>query len=163
MQDSDRLEEKIGKFLSEPKKTVSVAESCTGGLVSHRITNIPGSSKYYNGGVISYSYQPKIDVLHVSPETIQKFGAVSRQTATEMAIGVRRLFGTDLGVAITGIAGPDGGSVEKPVGLVHICLSVEDKMLCEQFDFDGSREEIKGKSADAALRLVVDYLLDLKR
>jgi nicotinamide-nucleotide amidase len=163
MQDSDRLEEKIGKLLLELGKNVSVAESCTGGLVSHRITNIAGSSKYYNGGVISYSNQSKIDVLHVSPETIQKFGAVSRQTATEMAIGVRRLFGTDLGIAVTGIAGPDGGSVEKPLGLVYVCLSDEDKIICEQFNFDGSREEIKRKSADAALRLVVDYLLDLKK
>lgn len=153
------IEEKIGKLLREQGKKVSVAESCTGGLISHLITNIPGSSDYFGGGVVAYNNKSKIDILHVSQATIRKFGAVSQQTAKEMAKGIRQLFGTDLGIATTGIAGPGGGSPEKPVGLVHVALSATDKTICKKFSFDGSRREIKMKSAEAALKVAVNYLL----
>jgi len=155
------LEERLGKLLREHGKTISVAESCTGGLISHRITNIPGSSDYYEGGVVSYSNKSKTDILHVSPITLKKLGAVSYQTAKEMAKGIRQIYGTDLGIATTGIAGPGGGSPKKPVGLVYICLSIQDKTICRRFTFKGSRREIKTKSSEAALRIVIRYLLSV--
>ena len=156
-----RLEERLGKFLKQCGKTISVAESCTGGLISHRITNVPGSSEYYERGVVSYSNQSKISILLVSSITLNKFGAVSRQTAEEMARGIRQISGTDLGIATTGIAGPGGGSTEKPVGLVYICLSSKEKTICRRFTFEGSREEIKMQTSEAALRIVVNHLLSI--
>lgn len=151
------LEKHIGMLLRKHGKTISVAESCTGGLISHRITNVPGSSTYYDRGVISYSNQSKMDILHVSPETLRQFGAVSRQTASEMAQGIRRISRTDLGLAVSGIAGPGGGSPEKPVGLVHICLADDENVVCNKFRFKGEREEIKFQTSQAALEMIKKY------
>ena len=116
------LEETVGNMLVKYGYTISTAESCTGGLIGHRFTNVPGSSTYYLGGVVSYSNDMKMKTLGVQENTLKEFGAVSKQTATEMAQGVRDLFGSDLAIAVTGIAGPGGGTAEKPVGLVYITL-----------------------------------------
>jgi len=151
------LEEQIGALLRKHGKTISIAESCTGGFISHRITNVPGSSNYYDCSVIAYSNQSKIDILHVSPETLKKFGAVSRQTAIEMAQGIKQVSGSDLGLAVTGIAGPGGGTPEKPVGLVCICLASDESVVCEEFRFKGKREEIKFQASEAALEMIKKY------
>jgi len=151
------LEEQIGALLRKHEKTISIAESCTGGLISHRITNVAGSSNYYDRGVIAYSNQSKIDTLHVSPETLKKFGAVSRQTAIEMAQGIKQVSGSDLGLAVTGIAGSEGGTPEKPVGLVYICLASDESVVCEEFRFKGKREEIKLQASEAALEMTKKY------
>ena len=112
----------MGALLVKKKKTLAAAESCTGGLTAHRITNVPGASKYFRSGVVSYSNEAKIAVLGVSPETLKKHGAVSSQTAIEMAQGIRRISKADYGVSITGIAGPTGGTQEKPAGTFHVAL-----------------------------------------
>jgi len=151
------LEEQIGALLRKYGKTISIAESCTGGLISHRITNVPGSSDYYDCGGIAYSNQSKIDILHVSPETLKKFGAVSRQTAIEMAQGIKQVSGSDLALAVTGIAGPGGGTPKKPVGLVYICLASDESVVCKEFKFKGKREEIKFQASEAALEMIKKY------
>lgn len=123
--DEETLETAIGKLLKNAGKTLALAESCSGGYISHLVTSIPGSSTYFQGAVIPYHNQFKSAILNVSSETLQSHGAVSEETATEMAIGVRKLFGSDFGLASTGIAGPDGGSEEKPVGTVWIACAGE--------------------------------------
>lgn len=148
------LEEVIGECLRSQGRTLAVAESCTGGMVGHRITNIPGSSEYFLRGYIVYSNEAKISDLGVNEDTIKQYGAVSPQTAREMAEGVRRKAGTDFGVAITGIAGPGGGTPEKPVGLVYISLASPGDTIVERHQFTGSREQIKQRSAQAALTLL---------
>ena len=152
------LEEQIGALLTKHGKTISIAESCTGGLISHRITNVPSSSNYYDCSVIAYSNQSKIDILHVKPETLKKFGAVSRQTAIEMAQGIKQVSGSDLGLAVTGIAGPGGGTPEKPVGLVCICLASDESVVCEEFRFKGKREAIKSQASEAALQMIKKHV-----
>lgn len=152
------LEKQIGAFLTKYGKTISVAESCTGGLISHRITNVPGSSNYYDRGVIAYSNQSKTAILRVSPKTLKKFGAVSRQTAIEMAQGIKQISGSDLGLAVTGIAGPGGGTPKKPVGLVYISLASDQDVVCEEFRFKGKREEIKFQASEAALKMIKKHV-----
>ncbi|MGB4372554.1 MAG: nicotinamide-nucleotide amidohydrolase family protein, partial [Halanaerobiales bacterium] len=115
----ENLELVLGEELKKKNLSISVAESCTGGLLGSRITDVPGSSAYFMGGMIVYSNEAKIKQLQVAKDTIRKYGAVSEETAREMAKNIRELFQTDLGIAITGIAGPDGGSARKPVGLVY--------------------------------------------
>jgi nicotinamide-nucleotide amidase len=155
------LEEIIGYLLCLHKLTLAVAESCTGGLISHRLTNIPGSSDYYKRGVICYGNQSKVDFLGVPPETIREFGAVSSQTAQAMARGVRDLSRTNLGLGITGIAGPGGGTSQKPVGLIYIALSDGKNAECKEFKFLGNRKEVKNKSSQAALDLLRKYLIGI--
>lgn len=155
---SSALEEQIGTLLRKHGKTISIAESCTGGFISHRITNVPRSSNYYNCSVIAYSNQSKITILHVSPETLKKFGAVSRQTAIEMAQGIKQVSGSDLGLAVTGIAGPGGGTPEKTVGLVYICLASDESVVCEEFRFKGKRREIKFQASEAALQMIKKHV-----
>jgi nicotinamide-nucleotide amidase len=150
----------LANILKERSLTISVAESCTGGLIGHTLTNEPGSSDYFLGGVVSYSNQSKVDLLGVSTETIREHGAVSNKTAKEMASGVRQRFGTDIGLSVTGIAGPDGGTDEKPVGTVFMGLSFEDKIFSQEYRFKGTREEIKQECANMALELVKRYLND---
>ncbi|RLC67361.1 MAG: hypothetical protein DRI48_02535 [Chloroflexi bacterium] len=148
----------IGELLEQRGLTLAVAESCTGGLISHRITNVPGSSAYYEGGVVSYSNEAKARLLHVKPDTLDRYGAVSEQVAGEMAWGVRHLFHTDVGLAVTGIAGPGGGTPEKPVGLVYVALVIWEGEWVEQRVWDGDRQENKARSAEAALDLLRLYL-----
>lgn len=152
------LEEKVGALLSQRGWTLAVAESCTGGLVGHRITNVSGSSAYFEGGVISYSNEVKEHVLGVPLETLIDHGAVSKETVLAMARGVRRLLGTDVAVSITGIAGPTGGTPEKPVGLVYIGLVAEDAEFAEKHIWAGDRESNKARTAEAALKLLFSYL-----
>ena len=159
MDDSPQdLEEKVGELLSQRGWTLAVAESCTGGLVGHRITNVSGSSAYFEGGVISYSNEVKEHVLGVPLETLIDHGAVSKETVLAMARGVRRLLGTDVAVSITGIAGPTGGTPEKPVGLVYIGLAAEDAESAEKHIWAGDRESNKAQTAEAALKLLFSYL-----
>jgi nicotinamide-nucleotide amidase len=152
------MEEVVGRMLVDKDMTISVAESCSGGLIGHRLTNVPGSSAYFHGGVVVYSNQSKADLLHVNPKTLETHGAVSNQTVREMARGVRDLFKTDLGLAVTGIAGPDGGSKEKPVGTVHIGLAAGDEVISDKYRFWGNREEVKLETSIMALDWVRRYL-----
>ena len=150
----DTLECAVAKLLSKRKFTIAVAESCTGGLVSHRLTNVSGSSGYFTTGVIAYSNRSKENILGASPKTIQRYGAVSKQTALEMAEGIRYLACADIGIGVTGIAGPTGGTKKKPIGLVYIALVVARKRVAREFRCKGSREEIKFQASGAALELL---------
>lgn len=152
------LEEVVGRLLTERNLTVAVAESCTGGLITHRLTNVPGSSAYLIGGVVAYAYEAKERVLGVAHNTLYDHGAVSRETALEMARGVRRVMGADVGLSVTGIAGPTGGTPDKPVGLVYIALSARDFERCQRFVWQGDRLANKSQSAEAALHMLSDCL-----
>ena len=138
--------------------TIAVAESCTGGLIGNLLTDVPGSSRYFLGGVIVYSNRSKVDLLGVSPETIGTYGAVSPQTAGEMAQGVKKRFEANIGLSVTGIAGPDGGTGEKPVGTVFIGLAVEKDLFSGGYHFHGDREQVKQQSASMALDWARRYL-----
>ena len=150
----DALEAAVANILTKKKLTIAVAESCTGGLVSHRLTNVSGSSKYFRTGVIAYSNESKENILGASPKTIARYGAVSKKVALEMAEGIRYLACVDIGLSVTGIAGPTGGTMKKPVGLVYVALATARKRLVREFRFKGSRAEIKFQASQAALDLV---------
>jgi nicotinamide-nucleotide amidase len=152
------LEKTVGELLTEKNLTISCAESCTGGLLTGRLTDISGSSAYVKGAVVSYTNEIKNAVLHVKEETLKNFGAVSRQTAQELAANVRQILNTDVGVSITGFAGPSGGTAENPVGTVYIGISGLNGDKIQKFKFNGSRTEIKAKSVEAALVLLQVYL-----
>ena len=152
------LEIRIGKVLREKGLRLAVAESCTGGLVGHRITNISGSSTYYQGSVTAYAYEAKVRMLKVKWETLETHGAVSDETVSEMALGVRLALAADVGVSISGIAGPTGGTPEKPVGLVHFGLSAANGIWTKNKIFDGDRVAIKEQAADYAMQFLLDFL-----
>ena len=152
------LEEIVGRLLAEQGLTIAVAESCTGGLITHRLTNVPGSSAYFLGGVVAYANEVKERVLGVSGETLLAHGAVSEETAREMARRARRLFSTDVAISSTGIAGPTGGTPEKPVGLVYVALAAQDLERCERHLWRGDRLENKQMTAEAALEMLRQYL-----
>ena len=154
----EALEVQVGQLLRQQGLKLALAESCTGGMVSHLVTNIPGSSDYFLGGVTAYAYEAKEQLLGVRHETLVKYGAVSPETALEMAIGVRRVLHADIAASVTGIAGPGGGMPNKPVGLVWIALSTPSGDQAHRYVFDGSRLEIKKFSAEQVLRLLVEYL-----
>ena len=156
------LAQAAGDLLRERHLTLAVAESCTGGLLAAYITDIPGSSDYFAGGVIAYSNGVKHHVLGVPVSTLQHYGAVSAKTARAMARGVRRLLNVDLALAVTGIAGPTGGTPEKPVGLVYIALSSAQGELCKEFHWAGDRWKNRELSVRAALELLQEYLLSSK-
>jgi nicotinamide-nucleotide amidase len=139
-----------------------MAESCTGGLIGHMLTNIPGSSNFFNRGIVAYSNEAKVELLGVSAEIIQQYGAVSRETAEAMAKGVRLKAGTDVGLAVTGIAGPGGGTPEKPVGLVYIAFADATQVIVEEHRFHRDRIWNKERTAVAALDLVRRMLLNQK-
>jgi len=147
----ETMEEVVGKLLTERGLTVSLAESCTGGLIAERLTDMPGSSKYFLEGAVTYSNGAKISRLGVKSETLDRFGAVSAETAEEMAVGMRERAQTDFAVSITGIAGPDGGSEEKPVGTVFIALADAEGVRSMKFVFPGDRYLIRWRSSQAAL------------
>lgn len=155
------LEAVLGNIIKSKKLTISVAESLTGGLVQDKLTDIPGSSEYFIGGIIAYSNEAKIKLLSVSKNTLRKYGAVSEQVAQEMAEGVKEIFGTQIGISTTGIAGPGGATPEKPVGLVYIGISMELENLVRKFQFTGNREINKHRSAQAALELLRRALLNI--
>ncbi|NOZ07100.1 MAG: CinA family protein [Chloroflexi bacterium] len=155
---SRTLEAEIGELLGEQGLTLAVAESCTGGLLGHRITEVPGSSNYFLGGIISYSNEAKENLLGVQHQTLLRHGAVSEETAREMAQGARRALGSDLALAVTGIAGPGGGTIEKPVGLAYIALAHAGGEIVERHVWPDGRSQNKIHSAEAALTLLRSYL-----
>ncbi|MDD4440183.1 MAG: competence/damage-inducible protein A [Tissierellia bacterium] len=152
--ESGNVEDKVAELLIEKGLTVSVAESLTGGLVSSKLISYPGISKSYLQGFVTYSNESKIKTLNVKKETIEKYGAVSEETAKEMAYGVALVSGSDIGVSTTGIAGPDGGSKEKPVGLAYVCVYYEGKYEVKRIHSSGSRETVRERVAVGALDLV---------
>jgi PncC family amidohydrolase len=158
------LETRVGELLRQQDLKLAVAESCTGGLIGHRITNVPGSSEYYLGSVTAYAYEAKERLLGVRHETLLQFGAVSQETVYEMARGIRQALAADfpleqtVGVAVSGIAGPGGGMPGKPVGLVWMALSTPRGDWAYQTVFKGDRLEVKSQTAQSALMLLVDYL-----
>jgi PncC family amidohydrolase len=152
------LEVQIGKLLTAKKLTLALAESCTGGLVGHRITEVPGSSAYFLGGIVAYAYEAKEQLLNVDHDTLYDCGAVSAEVALEMARGARRALGADIGLSVTGIAGPTGEMPGKPVGLVYIALSTRDGERHERHVWEGDRSGNKARSAEAALDLLRRYL-----
>ena len=152
------LEETAGRLLLVRGMRVAVAESCTGGLVMHGLTNVPGSSRYFLGGVVAYANEAKIQILGVPEETLAGDGAVSAETACVMAEGVRRLFGADVALAVTGIAGPAGGTPQKPVGLTYVALATAQTTLWREYRWTGSRAENKDDSARAALEILCRFL-----
>jgi PncC family amidohydrolase len=152
------LEEIVGQLLTEQGLTIAVAESCTGGLIAHRLTNVSGSSAYFMGGVVAYANEVKERVLGVSSKTLLSYGAVSEECAREMARGARRLFDTDVAISSTGIAGPTGGTPQKPVGLVYVGLAAQDHEHCERHLWQGDRLENKRQTSEAALEMLRQYL-----
>ena len=155
---SETIESRVGTLLRQRGLKLAVAESCTGGLIGHRITNVPGSSDYFIGGVIAYAYEAKVKLLGVSWVTLKTHGAVSRETVLEMAKGARRNFGVDIAVSVSGIAGPGGGLPHKPVGTVWVGLSAPDGEWAHVFSFQGDRQQNKAAAAEAALQTLVEYL-----
>ena len=152
------IEEQIGDILRERGLRLATAESCTGGLVGHLITNVPGSSDYYDRGVIAYSNAAKEELLGVPRGILERHGAVSEETAMAMAEGLRRSSRADVAVSITGIAGPSGGGEEKPVGLVYVALATPRGTMCTRNHFGGVRDEVKRSSAERALQLIMGFL-----
>ena len=155
------LEQEVGNLLRQKGLTLGVVESATGGLISHLITNIPGSSDYYKGSVTAYSNEVKIKVVGVKEDTINKYGAVSYQVAEEMAQGGRKILAVDICLADTGIAGPSGATPGKPVGLFYIGLSHQTGTYSQKHNFQGNREQNKHRAAEAALSWLKEYLLGL--
>jgi len=158
--DDETLEGVVGGLLRARNLTLAVAESCTGGLIGHRITNVAGSSDYFLEGAVTYSNAAKINRLGVDRELLDRHGAVSRETAVAMAAGVRRVCGADIGLSVTGIAGPAGGSREKPVGLTYIALNAAAGGWCEKFIFPQDRVHNKERAAQAALNGLRRWLAD---
>ncbi len=158
----DQLAARLGAALRAAGKTIACAESCTGGLVTSRLTDIPGSSDYVMGSVVSYTNDIKERLVGVRHETLAAHGAVSPETAREMADGIRRVIRTDLGLGITGIAGPGGGTAAKPVGLVYIAVSSEKGTRVTENHFSGTRTEVKRQTSDAALALALDALTEVQ-
>ncbi len=156
--DDKTMEATVGELLKELNMMLSVAESCTGGLIGHRLTSIEGSSLYFERGVIVYSNRSKVEMLGVRQQTIDSYGAVSDQTVREMAEGIKKIAKTDMGLAVTGIAGPSGGTEDKPVGTVFIGLSVDGKILSGQYRFSGERDKVKLTTSEMALDWVRRYL-----
>ena len=157
---SHPLELIVGQRLQGRGWTLATAESCTGGLIGHRITQVPGSSAYFLGGVVSYANEAKVELLGVHSDTLSRVGAVSRDTALEMARGVRQRLAADVGISVTGIAGPSGGSAEKPVGLTWIAIVTPRVERAQRFVFEGDRSANKQYAADAALEILLAELND---
>ena len=151
------LEEKVAQALISHQKTLAVAESCTGGLLTHRLTNIPGSSNFLKLGIVTYSNESKKKLLGVSSRTLRHHGAVSSQTAIAMAKGIRLIHKTDFGIGITGIAGPTGGTKKKPVGLTFIAIQTPQETLCLKYLFRKKRSGIKSQAATSAMKLLLDF------
>ena len=155
------IEDIVCKLLLEKNLTISTAESCTGGLVSATLINYPGVSSVFMEGCVAYSNESKINRLGVKKETLDKFGAVSEETAREMAQGIAKNFKTNIGLSTTGIAGPGGGSKEKPVGLVYIGIYINGKTIVKKFILEGNRQEIRLKATNTILNELKLELLNL--
>jgi len=153
-----RLEQEIIQWLIKRGQSLAITESCTGGLLSHRLTNIPGSSRCFLFSVVAYSNEAKTKLLHISVENLKKHGAVSQEVAIALASGVRKLLKSDYGLAITGIAGPTGASRQKPIGLTFIAINTKDETLCLKCHFKGQRSSIKSQAATQSLKLLLEFL-----
>lgn len=156
--DDETLAEAVGKALNRHSMTVSTAESCTGGYIAHLITSVPGSSEYFKGSVVAYSNEVKMNVLNVSEDTLKKYGAVSEETVREMAQGVLNVMNTDTAVVTSGIAGPSGGTPEKPVGTVWIAVAVDQKIVTKECHFGDNREINIECAANTALKTLYDTI-----
>ena len=154
----EKLLNTIASKLNLLNKTIATAESCTGGLVGHTFTNISGSSTFFDRGIISYSNNAKMQLLDVAKKDIETYGAVSGKVAEEMADGIRKNAEVDIGLSTTGVAGPTGGTKEKPVGLVYIALSSKNETIVKEFKFEGSRLENKQSTLYEVILLLHDYL-----
>ena len=158
-----KLEKLIGDLLRERGWTLSIAESCTGGLVCDRITDVPGSSDYFEGGMVNYSNESKAKHLRISLDYVKKYGAVSPQVARKMAQGVRETFRTTFGLSTTGVAGPAGGTKRSPIGRVFIGVASGKRTWVRQEDFKGSRREIKEKATQRSLKFLYEILVRSRR
>lgn len=154
----DPLEVITGKLLAENNMKLATAESCTGGNIAHILTTVPGSSAYFSGGVVAYSNEIKVNLLGVSASDLSAYGAVSKQVAEQMAEGIKKITGADIAVATTGIAGPSGGTVEKPVGTVWIAVNCKNQTSSREFKFNGTRQIIIERTTQAALLMVGEML-----
>ena len=157
-----KLAKKVANLLIQRNITLSLAESCTGGLLSHELTNIPGSSKFLKISIVAYANEAKEKLLGVPSATLKKYGAVSLPTIRHMAKGARRLLKTDLGLAISGIAGPGGATPTKPLGLTFIAISSKNKTHCFRFVFKGSRLSVKKQAATKALEILLKFVHESK-
>lgn len=155
----EQLPKVVGRLLAESGRTLALAESCTGGLLGKLMTDNPGSSRYFQGGVVTYSNESKMKLLGVTECTLARYGAVSRQTATAMALGVRALFNTSVSVSVTGLAGPGGGTASKPVGLVFVAVACDKSVSVGRFMLNGDREQVRRRTSVAALNLLRKVLL----
>lgn len=158
MQPAQPLEVQVGNLLRLRGLKLATAESCTGGLIANRITDVPGSSDYFLGGVTAYAYEAKVALLDVSWDTLKAYGAVSRETVLEMARGARKALSADLAISVSGIAGPGGGLPNKPVGTTWFGLVTPDGEWAYLHQFNGDRLQNKSLAADVALRILIDYL-----
>ena len=159
--DNECPEVMVGRLLRQNGMTLALAESCTGGLISHRITNVPGSSAYFLGAVVAYSYSAKESLLGVAHTTLMEHGAVSEEVARQMALGARTVLGADVALSVTGIAGPGGASPNKPVGLVYVGLAAPAFQQVQRFVWGGDRGENKSRSAEVTLEVLATYLESL--
>jgi len=157
----EQIDNQIAELLRQHTQKLATAESCTGGLISHRITNLPGSSDYFIGGVIAYSNEVKQRLLNVDLQTLQEHGAVSEQTVIQMARGIRNLLNTDIGLSVSGIAGPGGGTEEKPVGTIWIGLSTLEGETAWRHFLHGNRTQIKERATEQALTHLENYLRNI--
>lgn len=155
----DGLAKKLGEALAKRKLKLAIAESCTGGLVSKRVTDVPGSSRYFVGSICTYSNDAKLRLLGVPEKALKAHGAVSDEVAVEMTRRACKLFSADAAIGITGIAGPDGGTDAKPVGEVHIAVVLSGDASVETMNFKGDRESVREQAADAALRMLLDKVI----
>jgi nicotinamide-nucleotide amidase len=160
MSGKSAIEKKIGGILVARGWKLGLAESCTGGLIGFRVTAVSGSSDWFRGGVVAYENRVKERLLGVRADTLREHGAVSAETAVEMARGARRALGAKVALSVTGVAGPDGGTPEKPVGLVYAAVSAGRKKACAQGRFKGGRERVRQQAADMALKLLLSFLED---
>lgn len=150
----------LAKILTENKLKISTAESCTGGLIAGEITSVSGSSEFFDMSVVTYANSAKQKLLDVCEDTLKIYGAVSQQTASEMVNGISRMSGADVCIAVTGLAGPGGGTDEKPVGLVYVATKVFDKINVNKYNFDGNRDEIRRQTVNAAIKDVKQMILN---
>lgn len=155
--------EKLYEVLKRQNKTIATAESCTGGMIGAALTSLPGVSRHYGYGVVTYANEAKEKLLGVSHRTLEEYGAVSEQTAVEMAQGALKISGADIAIAVTGIAGPGGGTEEKPVGLVYIGIATADGAVSYKNIFSGDRNEVRTKTVIKALKLAIGTLENEKK
>ena len=159
-ENGDFMEEELVKYLTENKLTITTAESCTGGMISSTLVNVPGASWVLNEAYVTYANEAKEKLVGVSHETLEKFGAVSKETAYEMAEGAAKAANADCAIAVTGIAGPDGGTDEKPVGTVYAGFFVKGTVYVERYNFTGSRYDVRRQTADKAVSRLYELLVN---